>query len=54
MTQCKLPITFEGKKNYTMYCIKDLGHEGKHELGSIPLSLKISCFLKELFYYRWI
>lgn len=53
MTQCKLPITFEGESNHTMYCIKDKGHTGSHELGHIPLSLKIICFIKECLWYRW-
>lgn len=53
MEQCKFPISFEGEPNHTAYCIKDIGHEGNHELGKIPLSLKISCFIKDCLWYRW-
>lgn len=52
--QCKLPITFEGEPSHTAYCIKDKNHEGPHKLGRIPLSLKISCKIKECLWYRWI
>ena len=53
MSQCKIRMEVEGEVNHFVYCIKDEGHNGEHQLGKIPLSLQISCFIKEILWYRW-
>lgn len=52
MSQCKTRMEVEGEVNHFVYCIKNEGHQGEHQLGKIPLSLKISCFIKEILWYR--
>lgn len=52
MSQCKIRMEVEGEPKHFLYCIKDEGHIGEHQLGKIPLSLKISCFIKETLWYK--
>ena len=54
MSQCKMTLDVEGKAYHRVFCIKDEGHEGLHEIWMMPFSMYISVTIKEWLWYRWL